>query len=242
VGNLPVGSSPLSNLVTGGLDIWSLLTGQDKSLANQAMQIAAPMLPLQGQALSQAGQFLTDPSSFLKDPAFQAAEQIGAENISRQAGAAGMASSGNRLADLFKYGTSMGLGFEQQKWQQLMDVLKGSPDAAKLLLGGQAAKQGTIGDLITRLLGGGGVSGLLGQLGGLFSGGGSDLFNAPVDWSSLGGGDFFSTPSAGDIFTGNVLGGGADQTLPGIIGDITGGGGGIPDLSNIIKDVIGGLG
>jgi hypothetical protein len=168
-------SSLIKNLATSGLDIYSLITGQDKNNANAAIQIADPILPAQGQALTQLQQFLTDPSKSLQDPAFQAVEQLGAENISRQAGAAGMGASGNRLADLFKFGETSGLQYENQKFNQLMDVLKGSPAAAGILTQGQRNQQGTIGDLLASLLGGGGVGGIaqaLPQLFKMLTGGG----------------------------------------------------------------------
>lgn len=182
IGGNPItlaGQPLISQLLSGGLDIYSLLSGQDRRNANTAINIADPLLPLQGTAQSQMADFLKDPSSVLKDPAFLAAENLGAENISRQEGARGMASSGNRLADLFTFGQTAGLGYENQRFNQLLALLHGSPDAANISLGGQNNQNRTIADLIASLFGGGGVPGIINQapnllkLLGLGGGGGS---------------------------------------------------------------------
>jgi hypothetical protein len=204
-------SSLIKNLSTSGLDIYSLLTGQDKNNANAAIQIADPILPAQGQALGQLQQFLTDPSKSLQDPAFQAVEQLGAENISRQAGAAGMGASGNRLADLFKFGETSGLQYENQKFNQLMDVLKGSPAAAGILTQGQRNQQNTIGDLLASLFGGGGVGGIAQALPQLFKlltgGGGTPDLTSIIDKGGITGGGLDVGGSLGDISTpGDIAG------------------------------------
>jgi len=142
--------------------------------------MADPWAPNRPRYQGEMNTFMTDPSSVLKDPAFLAAEKIGAENISRKYGAADMSSSGNRMADLFKYGTTFGLDFEQQKFNQLEDlagVKAGSPVAAAGydLLGKQM--QGTnlstgLQGLLSMLgLGGSGGQGLTALLK-MFTGGG----------------------------------------------------------------------
>ena len=195
-------SSLIKNLATAGLDLNSILKNQGPNEAANAIKIADPILPAQGQALDQLQQFLTDPSFIFKDPAFQAAEKVGAENISRQAGAAGMGYSGNRLADLFTYGQSSGLQFENQKFNQLMQILKGSPDAAKIYQTGQDTKKGSIGDLIASLLGAGGnLAGPLSSLFKMLTGGG--------DGTDVGTGT--GVPSIDDIIN-QVTGGGTQDT------------------------------
>lgn len=200
----------LGSLGTAGLDIYNLISGKPTQTASTAANLANPLIPAQPQALGQLQQFLTDPSSVLKDPAFVAAEQLGAENISRQAGAAGMASSGNRLADLFKFGQTSGLAYEQQRFNQLMDVLRPSPQAGQFYLGGQGAKQQSIADLVHQLLGGAGGagSGLISQIIKGFSGGGGGGFDlSGLDMSGASG-------VAGDIgsveIPGYDFGGGSD--------------------------------
>jgi hypothetical protein len=160
--------------------------------------MADPWGPQRGQYQTQLNQFMADPSSVLKDPAFLAAQGVGAENISRQAGAAGMGASGNRLADLFSFGQSSALDFEKQRFGELEDlagVKAGSPVAAAGydFLGKQT--QGTnlstgLQGLLSMLgLGGSGGQGLAALLK-MFTGGGgiggppgSDSTISP-DWTS----------------------------------------------------------
>lgn len=233
--NSPVDwSAILGSLASGGLDIYNLVSGKPQQTASTAANIANPLIPAQPQALSQLQKFLTDPSSVLQDPAFQAAEQLGAENISRQAGAAGMASSGNRLADLFKFGQTAGLGYEQQRFNQLMDVLRPSPQAAQIYLGGQGAKQGSVADLIHQILGGaGGSVGLLPAIIKMLTGGGAS-----------GGADLSTLLSQGGIDmagldAGGTLGDLASTTTPdtGLLDNFFTGGSG--DVFQMI-DVLGG--
>lgn len=183
-------------LAGAGMDISSLIQGTDTKNAATAANLANPLIPLQGQALGQLGSFLTDPSSVLKDPAFQAAEQLGAENISRQAGAAGMAGSGNRLADLFKFGETAGLGYEQQRFDQLMGVLRPSPAAGQFFMQGQQGKQDTIADLLRQLFGGAGGASLLPSILKMITGGGG------------GGGDLTGINDSGGITAGGLDTGG----------------------------------
>jgi hypothetical protein len=253
-------NSLLSGLSTAGLDIYSLLTGQDKKNSAAAIQIADPILPAQGQALGQLQQFLTDPSKSLQDPAFQAVEQLGAENISRQAGAAGMGASGNRLADLFKYGETSGLAYENQKFNQLMDVLKGSPSAAGILTQGQRNQQNTIGDLLASLFGGGGVAGIASALPQLFKmltggGDGTDVgtgtgvpdLNTIIDQATGGGledtsgfwnqGPFGPDPTGISTGDQNII---SDSLGQGGFGDIFSFSSGGPDLGSIFSSIGGG--
>jgi hypothetical protein len=158
----------------GGLDLWNIISGKSQGAASTASNIASPTLPLQPQARTDMAAFMADPSSVLKDPAFLAAENLGAENISRQAGAAGMANSGNRLADLFKFGETSGLAYENQRYNQLLGLLQPSPAAGNMYLSGQQGKQGSIADLIKQMLGSAGSPGAIAQIIRMMSGGGGD--------------------------------------------------------------------
>jgi hypothetical protein len=212
-------ASIIPGLANAGLDLYSIFGKGPQNTINNAMNVADPRLPLQGQARDQLSAFLTDPSSVLKDPAFLAAENLGAENISRQAGAAGMANSGNRLADLFKYGETAGLNYEQQRFNQLMSILQpANTGAANIALGGAQGKTSAISDLIKTLFGGAGgqVPGLASQLIKFFSGGGgpdltSLLTSGGINAGSLDTGgtlsdlqtiDYGGGSGLGDFFTG----------------------------------------
>jgi hypothetical protein len=167
-------------------------SGATDAIANRA----DPWGPQRGQYQTQLNDFMKDPSSVLKDPAFLAAENLGAENISRQAGAAGMAGSGNRLADLFKYGQTQGLGFEQQKFNQLSQlagVNAGSPVAAAGIQAGALQNKGT--NLAT------GLAGILPMLAQLFGGAGGGAGGIADFIKNLVGG------SGGQILPPNNLGG-----------------------------------
>ena len=127
---------------------------QGSSDLQKIAQSADPWGPQRAQYQTQLNQFMANPASIFTDPAFQAAENVGAENISRQAGAAGMASSGNRLADLFNFGQSSALNFEQQRFNELANlagVNAGSPVAAAGLQTGALQTQGS--NLATGLAG-----------------------------------------------------------------------------------------
>lgn len=235
----------LGGVAGAGLDIWSLLTGQSGKNANAAIKLADPIAPAQGQALGQLQQFLTDPSSVLKDPAFLAAENLGAENISRQAGAAGMASSGNRLADLFKFGQTAGLGYENQRFNQLMQVLQGSPAAAGILTAGQDAKTGQLGDLFQQLFGssGGAAGGLLGGLiKGILGGGGGGGGGSIPGMGDLGVG---GGSTGFDIFGNDTLSGGygpgyGDNPMNDILSSMGGDSGGAFDFGSFDWSAFGG--
>src|SRR5262249_35182888 len=130
---------------------------------------------------------LQNPAAIFNDPAFRAAEGVGAENVARLSGAAGMGNSGNKLADLFKFGTSFAMDFRNQKINQLLQMLQGSPKAAALEGSETAGQEKTIGDLIATLFGGGGVGGVFNKL--------------PNLWKLISGGDggggFGGTPAPG---------------------------------------------
>lgn len=198
----------LRGLGGAGMDIYSLIKNQGPKDASTAINIADPLLKVQGSAQDQMAAFLADPSSVLQDPAFKAAQAVGAEDISRQAGARGMAGSGNRLADLFSFGQASGLGFENQKYNQLLQLLQGSPQAANIYMGGQQSRGNSMADLLNQLLGGAGVSGVLGQLPQLLK---------MIGGSGLGGGGGYNN-AGGDVNPGQ-----AGPTDPGGQFDPTGG-------------------
>lgn len=226
----PVGSNTQLPLDIGS--IISLITGiTGNSGATSIAQSADPWAPNRGAYMDQLNAFMKDPSSVLKDPAFTAAENVGAENISRQAGAAGMANSGNRLADLFTFGQTAGLNFENQKFQQLQQlagVNAGSPVAAAGLQLGALQNQGTnlttglagVLPMIMQLLGLGGgtpgAGGLVSMLQNMFGGGGGSINpDGSINWGSTGTGpaDASGGPgSATDPFAG-MDGGGSGPDL-----------------------------
>ena len=210
--------------------------------ANKFAQMADPWAPNRPKYQTELNTFMDNPASIFTDPAFQAAENLGAENISRQAGAAGMAGSGNRLADLFKFGQTSGLEFEKQRFNELEDlagVNAGSPVAAAKLLLDNLKNQGT--NLTTGLSG---VLPMLLQLLGIGGGsGGGGLVN--VIKKMFGGGTDLSTLlDQGGINAGNLdVGGTLGDLESGTTGDsglldnfFTGGSG---DVFQMI-DVLGG--
>lgn len=162
----------LPQLAAAGFDIYSLVRGTDKSAASDAANIANPLLPLQGQARTDMASFMRDPSSVLKDPAFLAAENLGAENVSRYYGSRGLGSSGNNQAALFNYGQTAGLNYEDQRYRQLLGLLQPSPAAAAFNFGGALGQQNKWADLIKQLAGGTGVTGALATVLKLLGGGG----------------------------------------------------------------------
>lgn len=223
---LPTDIGSIISLISG-------LSGQKDwtTIANRA----DPWGPQRGQYQDQLNAFMQDPSSVLKDPAFLAAENLGAENISRQAGAAGMAGSGSRLADLFKFGQTQGAAFEQQKFNQLQElagVNAGSPAAAAGIEAKGLETQGTnlatglagVIPMIAQLLGLAptAAGGLVSSLQKLFGGGGGTNpitdpnapgFIGPPDYSgvdtSIGPPDFSSVDtSIGPPDFSNLFGGG----------------------------------
>jgi hypothetical protein len=122
----PQDIAALYGLIHGG-------TGGATSDANKVADAADPYRSQRAQWQQPIVDLMKDPSSILKDPAFQASLNLGLENTSRAAGAAGMGLSGNRLADLQKYGQSAGYSAIQTKLKNLEDlagVNSGSPAAA----------------------------------------------------------------------------------------------------------------
>jgi hypothetical protein len=154
----------LSSLAAAGIDIYSLAKNVPGSTANTAANIADPLQPIKSDQLSQFQAFLKNPGSVLNDPGFVAAENVGAENVARLGGAGGMGSSGNLMADLFKYGQTSALGFEQQKFQNFMSILRPNVAGANAYTQGKQQQGGTIADLIKALLGGSAGSGVVGLL------------------------------------------------------------------------------
>src|ERR1700687_5610150 len=100
-----------TNLTTGqGLgtdlaDLYSLFTrlgNTDKNNASTVAHIADPFMDQRPQYQDQMSQFMKDPSAIFQDPAFLAAQKVGGEAVARNAGAAGMGNSGNKVAALFR--------------------------------------------------------------------------------------------------------------------------------------------
>ena len=207
--------------------ILSLITGLtgNKDFKDIA-KIADPWGPQRSQYQDQLNAFMKDPGSIFTDPAFQAAQRVGAENISRQAGAAGMGSSGNRLADLFSFGQSSALDFEKMKFNelsQLAGVNAGSPADAAKIIEDALKTQGTnlttgITGLISSILSGL-VPGAAGGLAGIIQkiiGGGDPSFNLTpgVDFDPSAG---TSTPDPGQFIIPDP-GGGGDIIIGGVGG------------------------
>ena len=92
--------------LSGLANIISLIMGTDKNNASTVANIADPFASQRPQYMDDLSAFMKDPSSIFNDPAFTAAEGVGAENIARTAGAAGMGNSGNKLASLYSFGES----------------------------------------------------------------------------------------------------------------------------------------
>lgn len=224
--------SPGSSMSNPGLSsdigaIISLISGlSGTSGYNKLAAMADPWAQNRPQYQTELNKFMADPSSIFQDPAFQAAQQVGAENISRQAGAAGMAGSGNRLADLFSFGQSQALGFENQKFNQLAQlagVNAGSPVAAAQIGAQGLQTQGTnlatglagVIPMILQMLGmggqGGGLGGIISQL---FGGGGLGSGVVGGDLTGIGGltsGDLTGVGGLiGDLGGGDGLGGFSD--------------------------------
>lgn len=191
---LPTDIGSLIALITG-------LTGAGSGDWEKIANRADPWGPNRERYQGELNAFMTDPSSIFQDPAFQAAQRVGSENISRQAGAAGMSASGNRLADLFRFGQSSGLDFERQRFGELANlagVNAGSPAAAAGIQAHGLQTQGTnlasglggILPMIMQLLGMGGGSGA-GGMGDIISrlfGGGGGTINTNVPNNTVPGG------------------------------------------------------
>jgi hypothetical protein len=229
----------LGQLAGAGIDIYSLINNTPGKTANTVANIADPLQPIKSDQLSQFTNFLKDPSTALNDPLFQSAQRIGRENISRQAGAADMASSGNRLADLFTYGRDSALGFEQQRFNDYMSILRPNVTGAGAYAQGQQQTGGLWGDLIKMLTGGGaGGVDLLPQIikaltGGGGLGGGNPLTGL-LDSGGINAGTLDPGGTLGDLGSFDFgSGGGAFGNLPDFF---TGGSG---DMFQMI-DVLGG--
>jgi hypothetical protein len=234
--------------------IISLITGLTGSPdANKIADSADPWAPNRQQYMDQLNAFMKDPGSIFTDPAFQAAQKVGAENISRQFGAAGMGASGNRLADLFSFGQSSALDFEKQRFNELSNlagVNVGSPVAAAGLKLGNLQTQGSnlanglagVLPLLASLFGlntGGGLAGLAGSIGKLFGGGGGGIdISKLLDQGGITAGGLDTGGTLGDIMTpGDVAG----VSGPGDFGSVLDGffQGGSGDIFQM-TDVIGG--
>jgi hypothetical protein len=111
----------------------SSLGNKDANNANAVADVADPFRHQRPQYQQDMSNFMADPSKIFQDPAFLAAQQQGGEAVARNAGAAGMSNSGNKMADLFSFGQSNALKFENQKFNELSllsGALTGSPAAA----------------------------------------------------------------------------------------------------------------
>jgi hypothetical protein len=149
--------------ISGILSLIASLNGTDKSNASQVADIADPFRSQRPQYMDQLSAFMKDPGSIFGDPAFKAAQAQGGETVARNAGAAGMGNSGNKLASLFSYGQSSALDFEKQKFSELLPLsgaTQGNPGAAALAtqLGQQNQQSGISAGIA-------GIAGLLTQLG-----------------------------------------------------------------------------
>lgn len=179
----------LGPLVAGGIDISRLNTGSQR--AQTAANIADPWgtSGRREQYAQQLDAFMKNPGAIFQDPAFQSALNLGLENTSRAAGAAGMSLSGNRLADLQKFGQTFGYQAEQNQFNNLLQLAqpdKSNPGlAAYLYEGGQASNDQALSDLIKQLFGANGsasglvsaLPGLIRTLGSIFSGGDGSIYD-----------------------------------------------------------------
>ena len=101
--------------------------------AQQYRDIADPFHTQRGQYQAQLSSLVSDPSSFLNSSLAQAMNAQGIEAINRSAAAKKMLNSGNRLADLMKFGQGNAAGqyFNQaQLLGTLSGAAPGSPAAA----------------------------------------------------------------------------------------------------------------
>lgn len=122
------GSSPGSGGAAGGSVSAGNVTG-----GGNIQQIADPFHSQRAQYQTQLSSLMSNPSSFLSSPLAQAMNQNGIEAINRTAAAKHQLKSGNRLADLMKYGQGNAASqyFNQaQLLGGLSGAAPGSPAAA----------------------------------------------------------------------------------------------------------------
>ncbi|MGH7782235.1 MAG: hypothetical protein ACREO5_00095 [Candidatus Binatia bacterium] len=151
----PTKTNPVGSDLTAIYDFIKGVTGGNTSDANKVADAADPYRGQRSQWFDPLKNLVNDPSSIFKDPAFNASLNLGLEGVSRQAGAAGMSASGNRLADLEKYGQTQASSFYNTRLTQLMKLAgvdSGSPAAAaQAIQQGQGNRDSGIGAGITAI-------------------------------------------------------------------------------------------
>src|SRR6185437_6471388 len=190
-------SMAIAGGVIGAIGVVSNIVGSKKSSSNasassaitqQASQIAGQQWNNQQQYNTQLQQLIQNPDSFLSSRTFQDTLNQGLTVVSRQMASQGYLGSGNEATALEQYGQTFA-GQQLSQQEQLLASLTG--------LGGNAAGQ-TLGEAV------GGVNattnannstakqsngifnsaeGVLGQVSGLFGGGGGDL--SPVNVTAV---------------------------------------------------------
>jgi hypothetical protein len=229
--------------IAGIISLIQSLGGKDASNASQVAHIADPFMDQRPQYQQQMQQFMSDPSAIFNDPAFKAAQSVGGEAVARNAGAAGMGNSGNKLASLFSFGQSSALDFEKMKYNELLPLTgatTGNPGAAAFAtqMGQQNQQKGIsaglagIGGIIDALVKAGLPAGLAKQIGEMFGGGsgvtsgditGYGLTDPGTASGGLGGALTDTNAVTGDMSSGDVN----------IINDIFGGTDQIPDIGSL---------
>lgn len=118
----------------------SAIEGERASLPSNISELADPFINERKQYTMQLSDLMRDPSSIAETPAYQFAFDQGAEAINRNLAAKGLRGSGQRLAELTKFGQ----GLASQQFFNMADLLgkqsgiySQQPGAA-----GQAALQG----------------------------------------------------------------------------------------------------
>lgn len=130
-------------IISGLIDFFNSISGKTGAQQTGAAAAADPFASQRRQYQTQLLDIMKNTSSIFSDPAFQAAESQGMGAISRQFGAQGMGGSGNKTAELFKYGTSFGLDFfknQRDALMQMAGVNAGSPGTAGAILAGSPEK------------------------------------------------------------------------------------------------------
>ena len=112
---------------------------QSKNIGNTAASLADPFSGERRGYQNQLRQLMANPGQFGSSPAYQFAFDQGLEALNRKAAAGGMLGSGNRLAELTKYGQGMaGQQFFNQAnlLSRLSGVDSSSPAAAGIAYSG----------------------------------------------------------------------------------------------------------
>lgn len=129
-----VGVSFGTGSVSGsGTGVTSSGTPSGSLTSQQIQQIADPFASQRGQYQTQLSSLMANPSSFLSSPLVSAMNANGLEAINRTAAAKHQLNSGNRLADLMKYGqgnTASQFFNQAQLLGNLSGAAPGSPASA----------------------------------------------------------------------------------------------------------------